>query len=320
MKRAAVAILALTATTACRAGGPGDATTARAAPEPAEPAARVVSRTVLAHPDAVGLSGLASAGPGRFVVVPERRARLFTVDTTGVLEAVPLRGVPADLDVEGVAWLGGDVLLATEGVGERSSDAALLVRRGPDGFDVIDTPPIVVEVESDAGPSTLEPLVLGHNAGLEGICVAGAVFAAFETVAIMEGRRLAPLVSFPVPNDAAPAGAPNVATTRFVALTSETGKISALDCRAREGRVELLAIERHFEVSRLLRFTLEPDERDILEPEVVLDLVPLLERGENFEGLARLPGGRVALINDNDYGTVDGPSELVVLDVPALRP
>lgn len=316
--RAAAAIAALVATAACRAGGPTETVGPEAA-EPARSEARVLERVELAHPDAVGLSGLARTHDGGFVTVTERRDRVLLVDETGVRDSVPVTGVPADLDLEGIAWLGRDVLLATEGVGERRSDRALLARRGPDGFAIVGSPPIVVEVGGTVGARRLEPLVLGHNAGLEGLCVAGAVFAAFETVALVDGRRLAPLVSFPVPNDATPPDAPNVATTRFVALTSATGKLSALDCEDRDGVTELLAIERHFGVSRLLRIAVSPDAHGVLEPEVVLDLVPLLERGENFEGVARLPGGRVALVNDNDYGSIDGPSELVIVDVPALR-
>jgi hypothetical protein len=71
----------------------------------------------------------------------------------------------------------------------------------------------------------------------------------------------------------------------------------------------VIAIERHFGVSRIIHFTLGDRAAT-----VVRDLVELAA-GRNFEGIARLPDGRIALVNDNQYKTIDGPSQLVIVPV-----
>ena len=72
--------------------------------------------------------------------------------------------------------------------------------------------------------------------------------------------------------------------------------------------IEVWAVERHFAESRLLHFVIAAG-RD-LEPEVAADLAPLAS-GHNFESVAALADGRVALVNDNFYRAVTGPSEVV---------
>jgi len=98
-------------------------------------------------------------------------------------------------------------------------------------------------------------------------------------------------------------------------LTSATGKLSALDCDlAPDGTATVWAIERHFEVSRLLSFTLPPvgTGSDDITPKIERDLAPYLGRTVNLEGIAKLPDGRIVIVNDNQYTSVEGPSRLFV--------
>src|SRR5438477_398046 len=76
----------------------------------------------------------------------------------------------------------------------------------------------------------------------------GRLVAASETVQTIDRRRYAPV------------GVMNEDGTALRAfrlrLTSPTGAISAMTCRASPGGIEALAIERHYGVGRLLRFTI----------------------------------------------------------------
>ena len=106
-----------------------------------------------------------------------------------------------------------------------------------------------------------------------------------------------------------------VARTHRLWLTSATGKISGLDCRlAADGSIAGLAVERHFEITRLLRFSLPPvgSGTDDVKPSVTLDLGPILHGRLNLEGVAVLPDGCVVAVVDNPYRTITGPSELLV--------
>ena len=113
-----------------------------------------------------------------------------------------------------------------------------------------------------------------------------------------------------------------------VHLTTRTGKISALACvpaRGRAGAIDVLAVERHFEVARLLRFTVPPGRGDsapkpVLEPVVAVDLGPLLVHQENFEGLVWDGGRDFALVVDNDWTHVTGPNLLVTARLVADPP
>ena len=134
-----------------------------------------------------------------------------------------------------------------------------------------------------------------------------------------DGRRVTPLARIDPSTGSAAA--------YRLALTSETGKISGLDCRARGGVIEAIAVERHFEVSRLLAFTLpeggsalEKQEKDDkpIEPRVIADLAGFTNGGKrNFEGVVWIDERRAALIVDNQYRGVTGPNEIVWIDLPA---
>jgi hypothetical protein len=145
------------------------------------------------------------------------------------------------------------------------------------------------------------------NQGVEGLCAYdGYLVAAIETVYTTDtGARLAPIaVLAPGASDFSPA---------WIRLLTETGKISSLSCRRVENGLDLIAIERHFGVLRILR-VLVPfvPKGETLEPTLFADLQPAYHAlGEpNFEGIERLDDGSLVLVSDNDHG---GPSEPTVL-------
>jgi hypothetical protein len=97
-------------------------------------------------------------------------------------------------------------------------------------------------------------------------------------------------------------------TAHRVGLSSKTGKLAAMSCRLIDGAIVALAVERHFGVSRLIRFQIpRGTEGQWIESRVVLDLSESIEPLPNFEGLAWMEDGSAALISDNKYGR--GPSE-----------
>jgi len=155
---------------------------------------------------------------------------------------------------------------------------------------------------------------LEKNHGAEGVCGAGeTIIAAIEGVGEVAGRRWAPVVRIA---DGA------IARTHRVWLTTATGKLSGLDCTiAPDGTVTAWAIERHFEVTRLLRFTLPPvgAGADEITPTIALDLGAVLNGRLNLEGIARLPDGRIVAVVDNQWKTITGPSELLVFRPDAVR-
>ncbi|MBK7536552.1 MAG: hypothetical protein IPI49_14510 [Myxococcales bacterium] len=109
--------------------------------------------------------------------------------------------------------------------------------------------------------------------------------------------------------------------TYKVWLTSEVGKLSGLDCRvAADGTATVLAIERHFEVTKVLRFSLGA-EADVT-PQVALDLGPVLRAGLNLEGIAWSAAGpnagQVVAAVDNQWRTITGPSEFLLFAPGAL--
>lgn len=260
-----------------------------------------------------GLSGLAAESGGALWTVAERAEAAYRVAFgqagAPAVQRFAVRGVPPGMDLEGIAVLAEDAsgptrfALGTEG--QLAGRAAVLVaeRRGE-----------VLEVTSTIElPSSVVGIELTGNQGAEGICGAGdVIFAAIEGAGQAQGRRWAPVVRIV-------AGVPEA--TYKVWLTSSVGKLSALDCRvAADGTATALAIERHFEVTKLLRFSLGAAQE--ITPEVVLDLGPVLRSGLNLEGIAWLDAGplagKVVAAVDNQWRTITGPSELLVFRPEAL--
>ncbi|HWU87895.1 MAG TPA: esterase-like activity of phytase family protein, partial [Kofleriaceae bacterium] len=258
---------------------------------------------------APGLSGLAADDDGGLWTIAERDARAYRIVLDGSLrpaiETFTVEGVPADTDLEGIAVLGGDrFALGTEGHDDGTATVLVAERRGA----------TLAVTRSIALPERAVGIHLKANQGAEGVCGAGdTIIAAIEGAGEEGGRRWAPVLRIA-------AGA--IARTHRLWLTTRTGKISGLDCRiAADGAVDGWAIERHFEVTRLLRFALPPPGRgpDDVTPTVALDLGAVLNGKLNLEGIAVLPDGRVVAVVDNQWKTITGPSELLVFRPDAVR-
>ena len=292
-------------------------------------AAALFTRVELDTAGVHGLSGLAVDADGTLWTVAERGAAAFAITLDGARATAvryPIEGVPDGEDLEAVA-------IAARGFASRVEDPS-----GPDptGEGLATGPPASTDglwvgtegrergvarvfalVRDGArlvvtgAPIELRPdevgVDVGANHGAEGVCAVGDVVAiALETAGQDARGRWAPVVVID-----------RVRGTRVVhrvRLSSATGKLSALDCWRDGETLRAMAIERHFEVTRLLRFTL--DAAVEITPTVALDLGPVLRGALNLEGLARLPDGRMVAVVDNQYRSITGPDELLVFAAP----
>ena len=252
---------------------------------------------------APGLSGLAVDDTDALWTVAERDKRIYRITLAGAkptIETFTVTDVPDGMDLEGMAWLAPDKLaLGTEGLQDGVASVLLADVRGPT---------VAVTRRIDL-PSDRVGVHLEANHGAEGICGIGdRVVVAIETVGVDAGKRWAPIVVL---------DGGEITHTYRLWLTTQTGKLSGLDCRMRGGKLELIAIERHFEVTKILTFAL-PDAGDIT-PHEALDLGPVLNNALNLEGIAWRKDGSVIAVNDNQWKTISGPSELLVFKPQALH-
>lgn len=280
-----------------------------AAPEP--PSQTSVQVEVSRHGESddaavVGLSALSRAADGSLWAVPERQDHLLRLgieDGKIAAKILPLRGKPAGLDAEGLAmWGAGQFAIATEGHGgDRESDAVLLGHLTAEAAQIDERLEIPYSRWGIRGES---------NRGLEGLCWAGRLWVAAETVISDERGRWAPLARRE--DD----GRWSVARLR---LTSQRAKISALACRKLEGgETELWAIERHYGTARWLRAVVPPQLPAEITASVHADLAKPLAavygQVPNVEGIAADPEDPAAawLITDNSQGgAVVVPAALV---------
>lgn len=286
-----------------------------------------------------GISDLAVAKSGNQItywLIPERQRGILAlsgddvargvagsvarpVGSTQIWPTVPvvtsIRGVPQGLDTEAFAFAAPDRwLMGTESGGsQRTHDAILVVEpRGTQGQ---------VTGQIDV-PWDLWGLRANSNEGIEGLCSVGnTVLFAGETVGhLPNGARFAPLGRRGAQDDAW--------TPLFLQLTSQTGKISGLACRTQENLgdgpklIEVVAIERHYRVSRILRFVVPFDggERAIIEPTDSFDLTNWLDPLPNYEGIAWLGDDALLLISDNSMAVRSGPTEALVVPTQNLAP
>ncbi len=277
------------------------------APVQAQASARVTvaQRLTLSLPGTAGVSGSAVDAQGRLFAVAERQAFLLPLKLAGVspglAEAkVPIVGIPEGFDTESLAFVRPDLLaIGTETWEEgRSEDAVLLASLALGRVTVTDRLSIHY---ADFG------LDVEDNQGLEGLCSAGeTLVAALETPLESPRGRFAALFRAAL--------AERLWQVTRLRLTTSTGKISALDCRADADGLQVIAIERHYGVAKLLLFHLPtgalPSE---VEPQVVADLDALIDELPNLEGVTFAGAGQVVLLVDNDSGGITGPNEAIVV-------
>lgn len=251
-----------------------------------------------------GLSGLAVDGEGVLWVVPERTRVLIPLKRDGgklvpTGEPVPLEWVPQSHDTEAMAFLpDGRLALGTETRTPRKGDEILIARRDDDAFRVEDKITL---------PYSHWNLDAHPNKGIEGLCVASGHLVAGLERSIEKGRiRHAPLAVYDLEKEEW--------TPYTLKLTSNRGKLGAVTCRPGKDGIEVRAIERHFGTSHLLAIHIPlPPKGGELEPKIVGSLIPAGSPSENYESIAWLSDGGLAIVADNHYGRVTGPSAVVLL-------
>jgi len=250
-----------------------------------------------------GLSGIAVDDHGVIWTESERDHSVFAITLDGTRVASTTRyavvGAPDAVDLEAIAWLGpGKLAFGTEG---QADDRAQVVTAS------IDEPTHTIKVDRAIDlPRDQLGLEIKPNDGVEGLCGAGGVvYAAIESTATDEHGRWAPVVRIEL--------ATGAVQVTHVALTSDKGKLSSLDCTIdRDGSADAILIERHFAITRFTRAHLPSPLPARIDPKVVLDLAPVLRGALNLEGIGVLRDGRVVAVVDNQYGGIQGPNELLV--------
>lgn len=322
MPRFAGMLLLLVCSAGCRAHRSSTPLPGRGDLDGAQNQYQVEARWSLEVGTMSGFSSLGRDPGGALWSTPENGEFLVPVELTsgapGVAgPALGIAGVPPGWDVESLAWLeDGRVALGTETQEDgRTQDAVLIARRQGNSLRVEDR--ILL-------PYGLWNMRARRNRGIEGLCRVGRhLVAGVESVWQHEGRRLAPVAVYDL--------AAETWSPLSVELTTPTGRLSAVACRpipmAASGRtsarpevaaLEVLAIERHFEVARIVRFEIPPGRPAGPSPsirvDVVADLTTLLEDRPNPEGIELYAGtDRLVVMIDNNYGGIRGPTEVLVL-------
>jgi hypothetical protein len=241
-----------------------------------------------------GLSDLTIDDTSELWAIPERDRRVVRI-VDNAPTTFPIEGVAPGLDTEALAWLGAShFVVGLEGAHDATAAIA---------YATFDGTKLVVDKSRLFTPEELgvTPTI---NHGIEALCGQGDdVLAATEIVhEEADGTRWAALIRI------------HGADTKFgkVRLTSDKGKLSALSCTfADDGSVEVFAIERHYGVARIVEFHVGTDLDATAK--LMLDLQPVLHDGLNLEGIARLPSGKLVLVNDNQGRDTSGPTELLYL-------
>jgi len=269
-----------------------------------------LKRVPLNVPGVAGLSGLTTDGNGHLWTVSERDWALVEVHEGQVLRKVDLPLMGDAIDLEAITWLGGNrFALGTERDEERDFD------------DIVEVTVIGDEaVISQRWPLSYVPMGIDPepNEGVEGLCALGDdwLLAVGEPVlSDSSGERRAPMWRVTTSGKGVSHG--------WLRLTSEEGKIAALACRPLgDEAYEILAIERHFGVMRILSFELfgaEPAGSSH-DPRVLLDLNDRLEGNPNLEGITWGPDKAIWFVVDNAWRRVRGPNEFIRLGRLPPRP
>ena len=265
-------------------------------------------RVVTLDTDVAGLSGLTLDEHGAFWAPGEDGAAVVRIDpeTFGITRYAVAGGSPST-DLEAMAWVDGTRFMLGTETQERGRlrDVVLDGRLDVDRFAVTPVGHLDYARWHLAAPD---------NRGIEGIChVDGVLVLATELVERQRGRRWAPVGMFDPKTQ--------TWTAHRVGLTSKTGKLAAIDCRMTDGSIEALAVERHYGVSRLLRFKIaQGPEAQWIEPTVAVDLSESVSPLPNFEGLAWMKDGSAVLVTDNKHrGAAREPSRLYFIPASAIR-
>jgi len=216
---------------------------------------------------------------------------------------IEIDGVDRTLDIESIAAVTNtEFVVGTEGPGSRTTDRLFWLKLQAGRARVVKT------IRVDYGLWKTEG---AHNQGIEGLCYTkNYLVIAAESAFVDRGRRYAPIALY------------SITAKRWtpvrLALTTKSGKISALDCRmTQDNTLSVLAIERHYGVARVLSFTLptnrhptKADQPPTLFPRVERDLAQFVDPLPNFEGIARCAED-FFLVTDNNHSGIIGPTLLL---------
>jgi len=260
--------------------------------------------------DDKGLSGLTHQG-GTLWTVSERGHRLLALSTSGQLQSsTPIVGVPEGFDLESIAAISDRrFAIGTESRARawqlpenREAAKILFVERSADRATIAETWSL---------PFSLWNFRPQENQGIEGLCATNdTVVAGLEAVIEEDGHRYAPLALGSIHTREWKA--------RKVRLTSDTGKLSALDCKRTDAGFDVVAVERHFGVMRLLGFAVDLQGEGTIETTLIDDLSEVVSH-RNIEGVARTDANETVMIVDNEFKNVSGPNELVLWHGPRDR-
>ena len=263
-----------------------------------------LSRITIGIDSVSGLSGLTTDGNGHLWTVSERDWALIEFHKGEVLRTVALPKMGNEVDLEAITWLGPNrFALGTERDLRRETD------------DIVEVTIVGTEAQiTQRWPLSYPPLGIDPepNEGIEALCALGGdwLLAIGEPVVVDPdtGLRRAPMWRVTTSGKGITHG--------WLELTSEEGKIAALACKPLgDEAYEILAIERHFGVMRIVGFELFGSEpaasRHVAR--VHVELVDQIEGNPNLEGITFGPDRAIWLVVDNAWRRVRGPNELVRL-------
>ena len=252
-----------------------------------------------------GLSGLTTDGNGHLWTVSERDWALIEFHKGDILRKVSLPMMGEEIDLEAITWLGGNrFALGSERDLERDQDDIIEIAVIGDTATIRQRWPLFYH------PLKLSP---EPNEGVEALCALGDdwLLAIGEPVVVDEatGERRAPMWRVTTSGKGITHG--------WLRLTSEEGKIAALACRPMgDDAYDIIAIERHFGVMRIIGFELfgaEPA-ASTHTARLHVELVDRIEGNPNLEGITWGNDGAVWLVVDNAWRRVRGPNELIRLE------
>jgi len=272
-----------------------------------------------------GASGLARDPDGQLAGVLERAPGLLWKEPGGPLQVLPLSGLPSGIDLESITYWEGSGPVAGGMNPPAGAIAALNAGRprrwvlGTERHEAR-TDDLLIYVETEDGAARVtgvervdygaSHLEVESNQGLEALCAVGPDLLLFIERTVEDERgSLTPILWF--------RPGVGVRSVRWLRMTTKTGRISDADCRPTpDGGAEVLAIERHYGVSRLISFVVPASEEGPIHAELQLNLarhfpLPL----PNFEGLSRAADGSLWILSDNDPPSTSGLRPTLLLRV-----
>ncbi len=250
-----------------------------------------------------GLSGLARDRHGQLWAVAETAHTIVPIgpNKRELPTAMKVQGVPSGLELEAMTLLDDEYLvLGTESEQPRRAlDTLLFATRSGGAYQVTS----VIEM-----PYGMWNLECPANQGIEAVCAARHFLVVAGEAAIVDNAgRAAPLGIYDRRNGTWRASR--------VELTSNTGKLSGLACRPNGEDIEVIAIERHMDVRRVLHWVMSGSfVGPVIEsPRVLVDITD--SSPDNIEGIDWTQDGSIALIVDNYFrGQRTSPGKLLVID------